>query len=494
MDTASVLVTIALSAILIVLGGSMVRSSTDLILVYLLVFAQFYWLRPVLFATGLDTPSPSSEFFSDTVPGLVTTTTVGLSLFLLTTLLTAGLYLRTELPGWGPCFTRGSVHLGRLRLVVLTLTGAAAVVSAYLVVSHGGVGALVTAAKFDKALAGLFVLRVIPSIGAVAALGGFLEAHSRRASAGLRWLMLACAVANAGFVFLWGSRSLLVVLGAVVVLGLRRNQATRAEAGDSAQDRARDLDPDQDSSQPAAVEPIEPATPLPEPVRQAAPRRKVVGRLVLATVMVVVAAGGLRVARDNLMHGEVLDVYADASMWRQLSLATNATYYDAAMLSFRDWPSEHDYRNGYDFVTGLVAFVPRVLWAGKPDSIAPGRWFRQVYQPDKVNGWPMGAAGLWYLNFGWLGLILGGLLSGLLLGALAKAQRLRPDNGLNTAVAVMVGVFVVGIGWDSDTLLRLLIWVGPLWVIARYVSPGPAPDSSSPMTLPAPLSRAGQSK
>jgi len=466
MDTASALVTIALSVALIVLGGSLVRSPTDLVLIYLLVFAQFYWLRPALFAVGLDTPSPSEEFFSADVPGLVTTTVLGLTLFLVVTLLTTAVYQNAALPAWGPCFTRGPVRLDRLARVVVAMTAMAAVVSAFLVAKHGGVGGLITAAKFDKALAGLFVLRAIPSIGAVVAVGGFLEAHGRRAGRTLSRVMLLCAMANAFFVFLWGSRSLLVVLAAVVVLGLRRNRTHHPVP-------LADADP---------LDEVHPDAPV--ATAPAAPRGRIVTRLVVATMCVVVAAGGLRVARDDLMHGEVLDVYAEASVWRQMSLATNATYFDAAMLSFRDWPDKHDFRHGEDFITGFVAFVPRVVWEGKPASIAPGRWFRQIYQPDKINGWPMGAGALWYLNFGWLGILLGGLLSGLLLGAMTKAQRQRPDHGLNRAVGVMIGVFVIGLGWDSDTLLRFLIWVVPLWIIAGYVSPVSSPSTSGESNSP----------
>jgi len=154
-----------------------------------------------------------------------------------------------------------------------------------------------------------------------------------------------------------------------------------------------------------------------------------------------------------------------------VSLALNATYFDASMLAARDWPETYEFRYGEDFVTGVLGLVPRVLWEGKPDAIAPGVWFRQVYEPEKLNGWPMGAAGLWYLNFGVLGLVLGGMFSGALLGCLSAAQLRRPDNGFNTAVAVAVGIYVVGLGVDSDLLVRCVLWLLPLWLIGRFVSP-----------------------
>ena len=74
--------------------------------------------------------------------------------------------------------------------------------------------------------------------------------------------------------------------------------------------------------------------------------------------------------------------------------------------------------------------MPCVLWADKPTAIPPGKWFRQVYEPKKINGSPMGAGALWYLNFGWLGLLLGGLLSGLVIGLVSAAQRRYPPERL----------------------------------------------------------------
>jgi hypothetical protein len=143
------------------------------------------------------------------------------------------------------------------------------------------------------------------------------------------------------------------------------------------------------------------------------------------------------------------------------------------MLSFRDWPDQFQYRDGEDFYNGAVGVIPRAVWAGKPTAISPGKWFRQVYEPGKVNGWPMGAGALWYLNFGWWGLVVGGLISGTALGLVAAAQRRRPSNGFNTAVGVVVGVYVLGLGWDSETLIRAIIWLVPLWLVGRYVAPRP---------------------
>lgn len=416
--------------VLILVGRTLTRGASDVVLLFLLGFGMFYGLRPLLFVLGLDEPFPEVLFASAETPQLLVVTLMGLLLYLVAAMLGIGLVLRSGVPGWGPFFVRHEVDLRRAMLVVLALTALGTAVSAYLVAAHGGVGAMISAAKFDKALAGLYVLRAIPAVGAVVAVATYIEARKRPGLRIMARLALICSLANAYYVFLWGSRSVLVVVGATLVLGLTGRK------------------------------------------RMTARQQKVLVRIVVAALLVVGVAAGMRIVRDTLTHGEVQEVYSEASVWRQSSLATNSIIFDAAMLSFRDWPERHAFRQGEDFYNGLVGVVPRVIWEDKPDAIAPGKWFRQVYEPQKVNGWPMGAAALWYLNFGWPGLLLGGLLSGLALGLVAAAQRRAPRNGFNTAAAVVTGVYVLGLGWDNETLIRFVIWLVPLIVIGRYVARG----------------------
>lgn len=414
--------------LLVIAGRFLVRGPTDVILLFLLSFGMFYGLRPLLFVAGLDEPFPEVLFNAAETPRLLTTTLLGLSVFLLAATVGIAVVLRSRAAGWGPFFVRHEVSLRRALTVVLALTVVSTLISAYLVATHGGVGGVISAAKYDKALAGMYVLRTFPAVGAVVAIATYLMGREGSRAPMVARVALLCSVANAYFVFLWGSRSVLVVVGATIVLGLSSKRRLNAR------------------------------------------QKRVVVRIVVAALLVVGVAAGMRMVRDTLTHGEVQDVYAEATVWRQASLATNSIVFDAAMLSFRDWPEKHRFRNGEDFFNGAVGVVPRAVWPEKPQAIAPGKWFRQVYEPQKVNGWPMGAAALWFLNFGWLGLVFGGFLSGLALGMVAAAQRRAPDNGFNTAAAVVTGVYVLGLGWDNETLIRFVIWLVPLAMIGWYIT------------------------
>lgn len=440
-----VLAAILLFSLLITCAVMLGRGPSDLVLLFVLVFCLFYGFRPLMFVLGLDVPYPTEVFFPDELPELFTNTLLALSLYLGMAIVGIAAVTRSGTRGWAPFFADRETNLRRALTVTFVLTAIGSLVSAYLFARYGGVGGVIVASKYDKALAGLFAFRSISGVGAIIAVTTFIDMRRQGASSKvLTWTALVCAFANAFSVFMWGSRGVLIVVAAILVLGLQSHSRRRLR------------------------------------VR----RERVLLRLLVAVVIVVVAASGMRVARDTLSHGEVQSNYAASSTWRQAAVGTNSVYFDAAMLSFRDWPSTYPLRRGEDFWNGLVGVVPRALWRDKPTGIPPGKWFRQVYEPRKLNGWPMGAGALWYLNFGWWGLPLGGLISGLVIGTVAAAQRRRPRSGFNTGVAVIAAVFVLPLGWDNQVLMKFVIWLGPMWLLSYYVAPRRASTSAETELTP----------
>jgi hypothetical protein len=436
----AVLAAILLVSLLITCAVLLGRGPSDVVLLFVLVFCLFYGFRPLVFLLGFDVPYPTETFLPAELPTLLTRTLLGVSLFLFTAMVGIAAVTKSGSRGWGPFFADREIDLRRSLTVTLVLSAMGAVVSLYLMAKYGGVGGVIVASKYEKALGGLYWIRSVSAVGAVLGITTYLDLRRRGCTSRLlRLLPLVCGIVNALSVFMWGTRGVLIVVGATLVLGLQPYRRSRA--------RLR--------------------------------RERVLGRLLVAAVLVIVAASGMRMVRDTLSHGEVQENYAASTTWRQASLGTNSIYFDAAMLSFRDWPAEHEFRGGQDFYNGLLGVVPRMVWKDKPTGIPPGKWFRQVYEPRKLNGWPMGAGALWYLNFGWLGLPLGGLLSGIAIGMVAAAQRRRPSSGFNTGVAVITAVFVLPLGWDNQVLMKFIIWLGPMWLLARYVAPRHA--SSRPL-------------
>ncbi len=178
--------------------------------------------------------------------------------------------------------------------------------------------------------------------------------------------------------------------------------------------------------------------------------------------MILAVVVGLRFTRDTLLSGDINQPIANESVIRQISVAANMAEYDALVLAVRDWPEIFPYRGGEDFIDGLYATVPRVIRPDAPLAPSPGTWFRQVYEPEVANGWPMGSAGEWYLNFGWLGVAIGGLASGLLFGIASNSLRRSHDLPLAWITSLVITMQVAIIGVNVRTPLRWLGWGLPL--------------------------------
>jgi oligosaccharide repeat unit polymerase len=408
------------------------RGVTDVISLTVLSFSLFYGFRTALLVAGLDTPSPSYLFPLRSLDADLTRTLLATTLFLAGMVTAVWAIVRARWHGYAPFFASSTPPPDRQFRAALFFTGCSTLISLVLLAKFGGPSHLIAAAKFDKALAGFYVFRVFPAVGSLLCAGAFLDLRNRPGWGFRATVCLLCSMVNSVSVFLWGSRGLIVISIAVIAIGLGRGATSQGGS-------------------------------------------RIVRTLLvvmMTAVLVFAVAGALRSARDTLTHGKVQAGYADASFWRRASLATNSVALDAAILAFRDVPSAYPSRNGVDFLNGVVGVVPRSIWVGKPRNIAPGSWFREQYQPKVVNGWPMGAPALWYLDFGWLGVPIGGLLSGFAIGAISARQRRVANSGHNIAVAAAAAVFVFGLGWDNQTLVYIILWLVPFWFVARYFSAG----------------------
>ena len=177
---------------------------------------------------------------------------------------------------------------------------------------------------------------------------------------------------------------------------------------------------------------------------------------------------GLRISRDIITRGTVSAAIRDDSPARQVAVATNGTQFDALALAVRDWPDIYPTRRGQDFLVGAVGWIPRSVWPGKPTDIAPGNWFRRIYEPEKDNGWPLTAVGEWFINLGMLGVAAGGFLSGAVLTAYSVGRKDR-HGPWESAIDVTIGLLVFQMGFWSQAPVRFVLWLIPLGLVSRYV-------------------------
>jgi oligosaccharide repeat unit polymerase len=450
---------LGLLPLLVVWGFIYVRISRhplDPIALFCYMFFLFYLFRDVVITFGWDTPYPDGLFNPPQTGILLFKASLTLSLFLVA-FAAAYVLLRP----WGNYFVRlvpvtwniPSVRSQRRLMTGLTI--AATAISVFLLARYGGFGGILRAAKVTKSLAGSYALRVFPAIGAIVSASLCLTLLQRRKEgiSSSRFLVaasLTCALLNAGYVYLWGSRTVVAVVIFILIGG--QWLLGRGLVGNA-----------------AVLDEI--------PVR----RRPRVFRVLVSLLVLLVVVVGLREIRDTALSGHYSTSTQGQSELRKISVETNSTYFDATLLALRDWPSTYRYRHGEDFTIGLDGVIPRPLWAGKPQDITDGAWFRQIYQPNVKNGWPLGAVGDWYLNFGTLGVLVGGLFSGFLFTGLMAAWRRAPLTPFTLASLISMVIFVVPTGFDALSPLRWFEWAFPLLICAWYL--GRRPRSSAPQSL-----------
>ena len=394
----------------------LVRRFQDPFGLFLLSFGVFYGFRAVLLAGGLDVPSPDYLFSGSNLQAIFTRTTLGLCVYLLAFICAGYLLTRRPKASAGFLYSERPANMPRLIAFSLVLTAVSLIIEAYLFAKFGGFGGLVHASKIDNALAGIRYLKVPCTLGTLIAAAAYLELRQRpNSSSIMKFLMLGCAVVDSVLVFSWGARSVIVILAAMVILGTESSAEAR-------------------------------------PTRS---RSHAILRVALASALVVTLAVFLRDTRDNFIQPGQAHAFQEQTFLRRASQGVNGTYFDASMLAFRDWPTKFEYREGEDFWNGLAGSVPRRIWPDKPDPL-PGKWFRQQYEPWTRNGWPVGAPTIWYLNFGWVGLLLGGMISGGVVAGISRRYRVASKSGLNTAMTFTLMGFVVPLGWESQTPLSWL--------------------------------------
>lgn len=417
------------------------RWPLDVVALFCATFLLFYAFRALVISLELD-PLYPDYLFGPTAAAAATRANLVVSLFLvgvITGLVLVG-RLHLRFPRWAfPTIVRqprGSRYLA----LTLGLTALGAVVTLALLEQHGGITGLVRTAKYERGLVGLAFLRIIPSMGAVVAVASALDSvrlRERRLSAAQRQrlvISVVCAFLNGVSVFVWGSRSVLAIVGFCLVAGVVVYVGGRGRRGST--------------------------------------RSRVWGGVLLAVVVAAVSVVGLRFLRDEVATGDLSPNLEDQTALRQFSVASNSTKYDAVVLAVRDWPSVYDFRGGEDFSAGAFAAVPRFILPDRPTGIATGSWFRRVYEPHTVNGWPPGAVGEWYLNFGHPGVLLGGVLSGVVLGLFRFALRSSRENPLAFVASAVVVWQVILLGVNIETPMDWVRWALPLVVVAAYLRAG----------------------
>jgi oligosaccharide repeat unit polymerase len=133
---------------------------------------------------------------------------------------------------------------------------------------------------------------------------------------------------------------------------------------------------------------------------------------------------------------------------------------------------------GEDFYNGIVGIIPRFIWPDKPETISVGGRFRQEVNPEGSGGWPVLGYNQWYSNFSWIGVIIGGFVTGWVLRLLQKRYYDLDTNPYSLVLSsVFTIVFTLRAGIDNGFLIKYILFVIPFFLFKMLTSSGFYPKS-----------------
>lgn len=398
-----------------------------LLLIHLALLTQ---IRPLILLTGLDYPllmnSPSDSWLAMTVTHLAI-------LLWLVTFLIAQATLTLAAPVMQPLLppSRMPRNLSLVGLAALTLGGVGVGITLIFAQSVGGLSQFIFEVKGQKAFAGSYVIRQMCVLAALISVYGFVVCLSRRNDEERRkWLLAAffltimglCLGAN----FLWGNRMNIALVGIVFIMSVHLHL-----------------------------------------------RRFSLFELFILGVLAAAGLQGLRYLRE-LSVSSVLQRDAitldGLGFWRGLSLSLHFAEYDALVLAIRDLGTAFTARGGEDFHNGLVSWIPRAIWPDKPDTFHVGGWFRRIYEPTRVNGWPVTPIGSWFVNFGWIGIMMGAAVTGMVVNALRYRFRDAGQDPWQTVVGLGAVVFLMDGGVNTGFPQAVFLYSMPLYVMVFLIA------------------------
>lgn len=424
-----ILAFLAILAVLLAIiwmSRTFVRHRFDVMFLTLLLLGYWFVVRPLIIALGLDGPAPDYLFPNGAFDVVVIAQGAAL-LWLAAFALGAfaadiagqpAMALFPRLSGEPP---PAYVLLGVLAVTALGLT----VTLWLLAVSGGTLTDSIRFVKAEKALTGFYFLRQFAAVGellSIFAIYYFIYLARVRGVPAPRWwvwLAFACFLVNAFGIYAWGQRYGIAMATMALFAGYHYFV-----------------------------------------------RRLSWLEMVLLAIAFLAVFVGLRLIRDELFFPEgVVTPVEEGNVWRKMAISMHGAQYDALMLALRDFDLSAGLRWGEDFLAGLAALVPRQIWPDRP-AFNPGAWFRRIYEPETLNGWPITPIGEWLVSFGWLGVAMGGALSGYVIRA---AQRVYDDlwrNPWSMVLATTAALFVLPGGIAVGSPQAMLSTIFPLFLAA----------------------------
>ncbi len=192
-----------------------------------------------------------------------------------------------------------------------------------------------------------------------------------------------------------------------------------------------------------------------------------VGAIVVAAALLITTFGALRSAASNNIAVE--EVFDGAVIAESLLGTHNWAGAEKTAVVEARVPEFLPFQNGSTYIAAVVAPIPRELWSGKPAVRIGPEVGERLFALDRDGrtGLPPGAPGELFINFGYLGLPLGGLVFGAVqkwvFDAFRRARETDSIRVVYVVVIVNLGLKLPGgdfAGVFTEILMSSLVLTG----------------------------------
>ncbi|MCU7873930.1 MAG: oligosaccharide repeat unit polymerase [Candidatus Thiodiazotropha sp. (ex Lucinoma borealis)] len=409
----------------VLLKWFMTRTRIAAVAIILVLVWQFI-PRPLMFFTGLDQPYPNYLFKKD-IWELVSISLIIFIIWITIFFASYFLFIQRPLPIGRLLPKVQKENIGIILLIIAFITTLIGVFSTgLLILNVGSIGSFMYQVKVGKVFAGYYVVREISVSGAIfsgIALLYFEKKYrlseKKKRSRIVIWLTIILFTTNLAFNYFWGNRFNIAMLFGALGIGWHFY----------------------------------------------------INRIsfIKAILILFIAASilqSLKILRTE-NFGDVLfkDIKSTQPFWTDISSSLHMSQFDSFMLAFRDAGRVFPYRDGKDFVNGLLAFIPRTIYPDK-ETFHVGGWFRRVYEPERINGWPITTIGDWYINFGYWGLLFGSLLSAFVASIFDSRYQDIKKSYWQAGVGPPIAFLIFDGGVDPGFIQSIVLVVFPIYVLA----------------------------
>lgn len=118
------------------------------------------------------------------------------------------------------------------------------------------------------------------------------------------------------------------------------------------------------------------------------------------------------------------------------------------------------FQNGRTIEPLLYAFIPRFIWPDKPSSSMAGQVFNQEFKisASKNTYISTSQVGELYWNFGWTGLVVGMMMIGAVMAAIASSMRLDKDATLPRFLFILMTVYLLSLRFETAIAEVYVVW------------------------------------